>query len=157
MESTKENTLYLPIKQIYFDAIIEGTKKEEYREIKDTTFKKYLETWKENGEEGFVFDDEKVSDDQELDIMMYNGGIYPFIPIEYKYLNLVVGYEKERDTAIVEVTDITFEIAKDKDGNDVRFFWDEKDGLKVDENGDCAMWNVVYHLGKIVELHRKGN
>ena len=40
MEPTKENTLYLPIKQIYFNAIIEGTKKEEYREIKDTTFKK---------------------------------------------------------------------------------------------------------------------
>jgi len=30
----------LPIKQIHFDAILAGTKKEEYREIKDTTFKK---------------------------------------------------------------------------------------------------------------------
>ncbi len=32
MTQTKENTLYLPIKQVYFDAIIAGTKKEEYRE-----------------------------------------------------------------------------------------------------------------------------
>lgn len=32
---TKENTLYLPIKQVYFDQIIAGTKKEEYREIKE--------------------------------------------------------------------------------------------------------------------------
>ncbi|MEI6754524.1 MAG: ASCH domain-containing protein [Paludibacter sp.] len=156
MKVTKENTLYLPIKQIYFDAIIEGTKKEEYREIKDTTFKKYLETWKEHGEEGFVFNDEKFSPDQELDIMMYNNGVYPFIPIEYKYLNLAVGYEKERDTAIVEVTDITFEIAKDKNGKDVRFFWDEEDGLRPNINGDSAMWNIVYHLGKVVELKRKG-
>ncbi len=155
MEPTKENTLYLPIKQIYFDAIIEGTKKEEYREIKDTTFKKYLETWKENGEEGFMFEEEKVNPDQELDIMMYNNGVYPFIPIEYNYLYLAVGYEKERDTATVEVTDITFEIAKDKNGKDVRFFWDKKDGFRADENGDSAMWNVVYHLGKIVDLHRK--
>jgi hypothetical protein len=155
MEPTKDNTLYLPIKQIYFDAIIEGTKKEEYREIKDTTFKKYLETWKENGEEGFMFEEEKVNPDQELDIMMYNNGVYPFIPIEYNYLYLAVGYEKERDTATVEVTDITFEIAKDKNGKDVRFFWDEKDGFRADENGDSAMWNVVYHLGKIVDLHRK--
>lgn len=124
MKPTKENTLYLPIKQIYFDAIIAGTKKEEYREIKDTTWKKYLVSWKENGEEGFIYDEEKVSPDLELDIMMYNNGIYPFFPKEYIYLNLAVGYEKERDTATVEVTDISFEQVKDKKGNFVRFFCD---------------------------------
>ena len=156
MKPTKENTLYLPIKQIYFDAITAGTKKEEYREIKDTTFKKYLETWKENGEEGFIYDDEKVNPDQELDIMMYNNGVYPFCPKEYKYLNLAVGYEKERDTATVEVTDISFEQAKDKNGNFVRFFWDEENGFRADINGDSTMWNIVYHLGKVIELHRKG-
>ena len=155
MEPTKENTLYLPIKQINFNAIIEGTKIAEYREIKDTTFKKYLQTWKENGEEGFIIDEDKVGVEEELDIMIYNGGVYPFIPIEYNYLNLVLGYEKERDTATVEVVDITFEIAKGKDGKDARFFWDEVNGLTVDKNGDCALWNVVYHLGKVVELHRK--
>lgn len=31
----KENTLYLPIRQIYFDQIIEGTKTEEFREVKE--------------------------------------------------------------------------------------------------------------------------
>ncbi|MDI9605240.1 MAG: hypothetical protein QM305_07985 [Bacteroidota bacterium] len=56
--------------QIHFDAILAGTKKEEYREIKDTTFKKYIETWKEGGEEGYIFNEDKVSPDQELDIMM---------------------------------------------------------------------------------------
>ena len=40
---TKENTLYLPIKQIYFDQIIAGIKKEESREIKEgITANKYL-------------------------------------------------------------------------------------------------------------------
>lgn len=41
---TKENTLYLPIKQTFFDQIVAGTKKCDYREIKDTTYKKYLDT-----------------------------------------------------------------------------------------------------------------
>src|SRR5690606_29138440 len=36
------DTLYLPIKQIYFDAIVKGSKKAEYREIKSTTAHKYL-------------------------------------------------------------------------------------------------------------------
>lgn len=87
MKPTKENTLYLPIKQIYFDAILAGTKKVEYREIKDTTFKKYIETWKEGSEEGFIIDEEKVSPDQDLDIMMYNDGIYPFffLPLTFKH------------------------------------------------------------------------
>lgn len=39
----KEETLYLPIKQVYFDEIIAGTKKAEYREIKEgITAKRYL-------------------------------------------------------------------------------------------------------------------
>ena len=148
--------MYLPIKQIYFDAIIAGTKKEEYREIKDTTFKKYLETWIEDGNVMFKCYDEKDNPDLELDIMMYNNGVYPFCPKEYKYLNLAVGYEKERDTATVEVTDISFEQAKDMNGNFVRFFWDEENGFRADSNGDSTMWNIVYHLGKVIELHRKG-
>ena len=151
---TKENTLYLPIKQVYFDQIIAGTKKEEYREVKDTTFKKYLQTWSENGDEGFIYDPDKV-DEKDLDIMAYNNGVYPFFPVEYEYLNLAVGYSKERDVAIVEVVDISFEIAKDKNGTEVRFFWDEKDGFRSDTNGDSCMWNIVYHLGEVAELHRK--
>lgn len=40
---TKENTLYLPIKQVYFDQIIEGTKVEEFREVKyGITANRYL-------------------------------------------------------------------------------------------------------------------
>lgn len=39
----KEETLYLPIKQVYFDEIIAGTKKAEYREIKEgITANRYL-------------------------------------------------------------------------------------------------------------------
>ena len=37
-QPTKANSLYLTIKQVYFDQIVAGTKKEEYREVKDTTY-----------------------------------------------------------------------------------------------------------------------
>ena len=38
-----EETLYLPIKQVYFDEIIAGTKKAEYREVKEgITANRYL-------------------------------------------------------------------------------------------------------------------
>ncbi|MDD4495321.1 MAG: ASCH domain-containing protein [Eubacteriales bacterium] len=152
MQPTKENTLYLPIKQVYFDQIIAGTKKAEYREVKETTYKKYLYCDAEGNPDISEGTPENFSDD----IMAYNNGRFPFVPIEYKYLSLAVGYAKERDTAVVEVENVTFEIAKDKDGKECRFFWDEKTGdVTISSDGDLAIWQVVYHLGKVIELKRK--
>lgn len=149
---TKENTLYLPIKQIYFDEIIAGTKKEEYREVKDTTYKRYLLCDK-GGNPDISADTPKDFHD---DILAYNDGKYPFVPKTYKYLALAVGYAKERDTCTVEVNRISFEIAKDENDKELRFFWDEKTGVVTDaHNGNFAIWFIVYHLGDIIELHRK--
>lgn len=105
-QPTKANSLYLTIKQVYFDQIVAGTKKEEYREVKDTTYKKYLEC-DENGYPYFNVD--IVGENPEfLDIMMWCDGHFPFFAKEsIKYLDLAVGYAKERDTCKVEVTDIT--------------------------------------------------
>ena len=154
MEPTKENTLYLTIKQVFFDQIVAGTKKEEYREIKDTTYKKYLAC----DEEGYpYFDDEKISAVDPLagDICVWNNGVYPYYPKdELKYLNLAVGYAKERDTALVEVTDITFEPLTDKEGKPARFR-DDGENVAADPNGEFCFWEAVFHLGRIVEVKRK--
>jgi len=146
----ESNTLYLPIKQTYFDQIIARTKKEEYREIKDTTYLKYLAHDKDG-----MFWDTSISSEDPGDIMIYNNGEYPYIPIDYKYLNLAVGYSKERDTALVEVKNITFEIAKDKQNKEVRFNWDENNGVAACFDGEFAVWLAVYHLGEIVDLKKK--
>ena len=152
---TKENTLYLPIKQIYFDAILAGTKKQEYREIKDTTYKKYLETERVDGETRIMFYEDLISIEEFEKYpnypLIYNGGVYPYAPREYEYLNLVVGYNKDRDTMLVKVVDITFEALKDDAGNDLRFDVDWKEDI----GGDFAMWMVVYHLGEVVEKNLK--
>lgn len=133
MPPNKENTLYLPIKQVYFDEIIAGTKDKEYREIKDTTAGKYLiET-----EKGQYKLNEKVTHpDQQYYIDDYNNGKFPFVPRPYQYLHLAVGYSKERDTALVEVTDYSFE-------------------PEMIRNNLYAFWVIVYHLGKVVELKQK--
>lgn len=154
MEPTKQNTLYLTIRQVYFDQIVAGTKKEEYREIKDTTYKKYL-ACDENGYP--YFDDEKISDDNPLagDICVWNNGVYPYYPKDnLKYLSLAVGYAKERDTALVEVTDITFRPLNDKGGNPARFH-DDGENVAIDPNGELCFWEAVFHLGKVIEVKRK--
>ncbi len=136
MNPTKENTLYLPIKQVYFDQIIEGTKKEEYREVKHgVTANRYLI---KDGQGNYVPDPSCTEEGKEYYIDDYNNGKFPFLPKQYKYLHLAVGYSKVRDEAIVEVTGITYEIARTF-GNPPAFAW----------------WIQVFHLGKVVSLERK--
>lgn len=134
---TRENTLYLPIKQVYFDQIIEGTKKEEYREVKmGTTANRYLI---KDGLGNYVLNPACTEDDEEYYLDDYNGGQFPFLPKQYKYLHLAVGYAKVRDEATVEVTDITFEPTGVRGSGDMKF----------------TFWVIVYHLGKVVRLERK--
>lgn len=156
-EETVERTesLYLTIKQVYFDQIINGTKKEEYREIKGTTFKKFLAVG-DNDEPYIntdVFPQDKWGDyPYEMIFNIYNEGQCPLIARQdLGYLNLAVGYSKVRDTATVEVTDITFEPAKDKQGNIVRFVTEPDGGAVIDANGPYCIWNAVLHLGNITE------
>lgn len=131
---TKENTLYLPIKQVYFDQIIAGTKKEEYREIKEgITANRYLLKDK-NGK--YVLNPNVTQPDKEYFIDDYNNGNFPFVPKPYKYLYIAVGYAKERDTALVEV-----------DG--YRFI---PNMIRADL---YAFWQIAFHLGEIIEVHRK--
>lgn len=160
MKPTKENTLNLIIKQIYFDLIVSGEKTMEYREIKDSTFNKYLDYSKE---EGFlILEDLLKGDIEDIDIYMYNGGEYPFIPKNYEYIQFTVGYAKNRDTMLIEVEDISFEIAKDTQGRQIRFNWNqeeeqegEESGIIADPEGNFALWQIVYHLGKIIEVNKK--
>ena len=152
---TKANTLYLPIKQIYFDQILNGTKDKEYRNISPNTITRYLETQKVDGELQLFYDPELISEEKlELyanDEMYYNDGVFPYIPKEIEYLDLAVGYNKDRDTMTVEVVDISFEPGKDKKGNTIRVSFDEEGRHSIDENGDFTIWNIVFHLGEVVK------
>jgi hypothetical protein len=149
----KQNSLYLPIKQVYFDQIIAGTKTEEYREISPNTYKKYLAC----DENGNLFLNEYYTDE---DLDFYDGemlsackdGEFPFFfKEEIKYLNLAVGYNKVRDTATVEVVDITPMIGTNPKGQELRFDFDEEGKPVLNPEGKFCIWQAVFHLGKVVE------
>ena len=154
MKPTRQNTLYLTIKQVFFDEIIAGTKTKEYREIKNTTYKKYLEC----DEDGFPYYDlMKAEAENPLlgDLCIWNNGVYPYVAKNnLEFLSLAVGYRKQCDTAIVEVNDITFEPITNDDGKPCRFSDDFKGNVKGDENGDFCFWYAVFHLGEVVDVHR---
>ncbi len=136
MTPTKENTLYLPIKQIFFDQIMAGTKKEEYREIKEgITANRYLI---KDEKTKYLLNPNVIDQSKEYFIDDYNNGNFPFMPKEYQYLNLVVGYAKERDTAIVRVNGFSFK-------------------PEMIRANLYAFWVIVFHLGEVVDLKRKNN
>jgi hypothetical protein len=98
-DTTGMKVLTLNIKKIYFDEIMRGEKTIEYRKLKQTTLNKY------------TYIDES---DSKRYLRRYDA------------LHLYVGYHKERDSAIVQVVDTTY-----------------NEGF------------VEYHLGKILEYIKK--
>lgn len=122
-EQGQLKVLNLIIKQKYFDAIMAGRKVQEFREVRPTTIKKLLEL----DEEGYEKEDED--------------GLS--IPIKYDAIRFFVGYSKDRDSALVEVTE-TF----------TQYFVDENNEIIEwqDEKGDYwQAQQVVYNLGRILE------
>lgn len=120
--------LNLIIKQVYFDQIIAGTKTQEFREVKPTTVKKYIEL----DDEGYEKEDEDGN----------------AIPIKYDAIQFYVGYNKDRDSALVEVKDVYTEMFVDEDGNLITYQF---------EGCDWIAEQVVYNLGKVLEknIHSK--
>lgn len=126
-------TLTLIIKQCFFDEIIKGTKKQEFREVKPTTVKRLLQLDKD----GYEVEDE-------------NGNA---IPIQYDALKLYVGYAKNRASALVEVKSAYCEIITDEKGEPIIY----EHG--IDKNGEPLVWvaeRVVYNLGKVLAYKPKG-
>ncbi len=120
--------LNLIIKQTFFDQILSGEKTQEFREIKPTTYKRYIEL----DEDGNDKEDE-------------NGNS---IPIHYDAIRFFVGYNPDRDSALVEVKGAYTEIFTDDNGE---WIWYEAGGK------NWLLQQVVYNLGKVLEtdLHPK--
>lgn len=105
--------LNLIIKQIYFDEILAGTKKQEFREVKPTTSKKYIMEGSEDAG-----------------------------PIIYYAIRFYVGYNKNRATALVQVTGASIKVMTNKFGYDI--ISDYK-GVKY------TVSEITYDLGKVLE------
>lgn len=120
--------LNLIIKQKYFDAILSGRKVQEFREVRPTTVKKYIEL----DEGGFEKEDEFGN----------------AVPIKYDAIRFFVGYNADRDTALVEVVGSHTEIFVDENEQPITY----EHG--TDKDGKPLWWvaeQVVYDLGKVLE------
>ena len=119
--------LNLIIKQKYFDAILAGRKVQEFREVRPTTVKKLLQL----DEEGFEIEDA-------------DGNAQP---IKYDAIQFYVGYNKDRDSALVEVLGAHCDIFVDENNEPIIYEYG------TDKNGEPLVWvveQVVFDLGKVL-------
>ena len=127
------NVLTLSIKQKYFDEILSGKKKQEFREIRPTNAKKYFR-YLLNGKE---YDEETLPPEEE------EAGDVDLIPVKYDAIKFLTGsYSGKRPYAIVEVKDAHIEILCDEEGNDIIYKYNGKEYLAA---------QVVYDLGKVID------
>lgn len=130
--------LNLIIKQKYFDEILAGTKTREYREVRPTTFKKYLR-YTCCGQEFNDLEDIPKEEPYttELNEVGFNVKVIP-----YDAIRLYVGYNKDRDDMLVEVKDIIHEYFVDAQGNRIEY---------TVGNDVYYASQMVYCLGKVLE------
>lgn len=127
------NILTLSIKQKYFDEILAGKKKQEFREIRPTNAKKYFR-YLLNGKE---YDEDTLpSEDEE-------SGDIDLVPVKYDAIKFLTGaYSGKRPYAVVEAKDAHIEILCDEEGNDIVYEYNGK---------EYSAAQVVYDLGKVIE------
>lgn len=145
-----KKVLTLVIKQQYFDEIIAGTKRQESREIKPSTERKYIVF----GDDGYAIEDE-------------NGNT---VPLRYDALLLYVGYKPEREAALVEVESAETALYVDDNNEPIFYFIDKHTRKEVfpryydqdtyealDENNNVIedyeayfREEITYNLGKVV-------
>lgn len=113
--------LNLIIKQKYFDEIIAGTKKQEFREIRPNSQTKYCEM----DDEGFC---------KEIDGVLQ--------PRQYDAIRFFVGYKKDRASALVKVVGANIELFEDENHNLIEYEYQGELYLAA---------QVVYDLGEIIE------
>lgn len=119
--------LNLIIRQKYYDAILAGRKVQEFREVRPTTIKKLLQL----DEDGYEVEDA-------------DGNAQP---IKYDAIRFYVGYNKDRDSALVEVLGAHCEVFVDDDGKPITYKYGR------DKDGQPLVWvaeQVVFDLGKVL-------
>ena len=126
-------TLSLSIKQKYFDEILAGTKKNEYREVRANNFAKYAR-YVLNGKEYKNPDDIPEKEDGDVTIT----------PVKYDALKLITGAYNlpKRPYLIVKVKKAEVYILTDEKGEEIVYEHEGEEYLAAE---------IDYHLGEIIE------
>jgi len=129
------NILTLSIKQKYFDEILAGTKKQEFREVRPNTAKKYVNFMSPSPNGKIYTNYEDIPEEETWD----------FAPVKYDALKLCTGaYKGKRPYMIVEVESAEAYLITDDNGEAIVIGEGTED--------EYALASICYNLGKVLEV-----
>jgi len=124
------NILTLSIKQIYFNQIRSGQKKDEYREIRSNNAGRNIRYIAD----GQVYQRWEEIPESAIDVIVE--------PRKYDAIKFLTGaYSGVRPSMLVEVLDAEVQILTDEEDNDIVYEFEGKEYLAA---------QIVYRLGKIL-------
>lgn len=143
-----KSIITLQLKGEFFEQIVSGEKKEEYREITEKNEMKFVEH--KLGQKTDMSGEPMFDENGKPVMGMYavadeNGNS---VPIHYDAIQFLNGYHADRACMLIEIKGAETSVIVDEDGND--YAYDTEDG------DEFIPEMLTYDLGDIIVLKRKG-
>jgi hypothetical protein len=144
-----EEVLHLTLKRDFLFAILAGEKKQEFREIKNTTAALYIEK--------DFFGNWQLADgvdpDKHYRINTFNNGVFPWDVHQYKYIHFRSSTDHSGSQLLVELDHKKpYELVADQySQKDLVFSKEVRDESEEKLDYDICEWVIVYNINKILE------
>lgn len=143
----QDEILKLPIQRDFLFEIIAGIKKQEYREIKETTCSLYLL----KDERGNLILVNGADPTMHFTLSSYNNGVFPFKVKQYKYLYLRSSQDYSGSQALIRLdSKKTYELISDQFSQQDVVYSEHNIGNDAVDDSLCR-WTIAYNIGSVLE------
>lgn len=143
----QDEILKLSIQRDYLFEILVGVKKQESREIKETTCSLYLKK-DENGNLILVDGSEPK---RYFNLSSYNSGVFPFEVKRYKYLYLRSSQDYSGSQALLKLdSKKTYELIPQQFSQQDVVYTEHNVGKETEDDTLCK-WTIAYNIDKVLE------
>lgn len=143
----QDEILKLSIQRDFLFEILAGVKKQEYREIKETTCSLYLKK-DENGNLILVDGSEPT---RYFNLSSYNNGVFPFEVKEYKFLYLRSTQDYSGSQALIRLeAKKSYELIPKQFSQQDVVYTEHNVGKEAEDDTLCK-WTIAYNIDKVLE------
>ncbi len=143
----QDEILTLSIQRDYLFEILAGVKKQEFREIKETTCSLYLK----KDENGNLIIEDGSSPTRNFNLSSYNNGVFPFEVKMYKYLYLRSSQDYSGSQALIRLdSKKSYELMTEQFSQQDVVYTEHNVGKDAEDDTLCK-WTIEYNIDNILE------
>jgi hypothetical protein len=143
----QDEILNLSIQRDYLFEILAGVKKQEFREIKETTCSLYLRK-DDNGNLILIND---CYPTRYYNLSSYNNGVFPFEIKKYKYLYLRSSQDYSGSQVLIKLdSDKIYELIPEQFSQQDVVYTEHNVGKEAEDDNLCK-WTIAYNIDRVLE------